>query len=169
MRNLTLCLVVSCAAAVLGGQVSTAMGAPSSAAFPGAEQPISLRAPVGQQTLTPDVADESTICTLNGHNPHKSSHVPKTVNVIVEITCEPPPRTELRVTAGLIYEGSLIAEKGPDITFDSLVASENAAAPCEAGYYQGYIAWHITAAPGYEPPEQNGAGSIGKVVHIKKC
>lgn len=103
-------------------------------------------------------------CNPNVQHPHKSTHVPGTVNVVVTVTCTAPV-TEIRITAGLYRDGSLISQSPiTPFSFTSF-AQANAATSCQDGTYQGWMDYDVTWPPDYEEVAPPGPG-YGAAVSI---
>lgn len=104
----------------------------------------------GFATAPPADADVIT-GTPNVQNPHKSFHVPGTVNVVVTVACTAPV-TQIRITAGLYRDGVLVA-LSPSTPFSSTnLAQANAATYCQDGTYQGWMDYGVTWPPGLTRP-----------------
>jgi hypothetical protein len=103
-------------------------------------------------------------CTPNVQNPHNSTHVPETVNVVVTISCTSPV-TELDVDAALYRNGSLVAQSGYKSFHGASYAQNNAAVPCQNATYQGWGGFYVVFPPGYDPPTGSTSG-FGNAVSI---
>jgi hypothetical protein len=126
-------------------QLSTAASAPS--ASPGRVAPAT--------TIT---------CTPNVQNPHNSSHVNGTVNVVVTLTCTSVV-PQINIRAALYFNGNLVKDSGQKTVNNSNVARNNAAVPCKNGTYQGWMSYGVLFPPGFVP--QTGASSgFGNAVSI---
>ncbi len=139
-----------------------AVAACAAPAASGADQsswPAAQRASATSSTASGrQAADSEITCVPGGDNPHKSTHVPGTINVIVNVTCTGPV-TQITIRCGFYYNGAL-TYVGPSKSFSGrATASTNAAVPCKSGYYQGYISYSVKFPPGYEPPTGGGSGA----------
>jgi hypothetical protein len=102
-------------------------------------------------------AQDTITCTPNVQNPHNSTHVPGTVNVVATFSCTAPV-TELNVDAALYRNGVLVAESGYNSVTGSSYAQNNAAEPCNNATYQGWGGFYVIFPPGYEPPAGSTSG-----------
>lgn len=140
-----------------------AVAACAAPAASGADQsswPAAQRASATSSTASGDrqAADSENHMCPGRDNPHKSTHVPGTINVIVNVTCTEPV-TQITIRGGFYYNGAL-TYVGPSKSFSGkATASTNAAVPCKSGYYQGYISYSVKFPPGYEPPTGGGSGA----------
>lgn len=107
------------------GVLALSGAAPAGAATPGSHPPVrsaglaasdstDVARPFGSLGLLPGsrtVASGSpTIsCTTTVDNPHNSSHVPETVNVVARMTCTAPV-PEIRLKVALYHNRGLVAE-----------------------------------------------------------
>ncbi|HZM75107.1 MAG TPA: hypothetical protein VFC19_05235 [Candidatus Limnocylindrales bacterium] len=104
------------------------------------------------------------MCTGNVQNPHKSTHVPGTVNVVVTLTCTSTV-PQINIRAALYRNGLLVKDSGQKTVNNSSFAQHNAAVPCVNGTYRGWMSFGVLFPPGYVP--QTGAGSaFGNSVSI---
>jgi hypothetical protein len=103
-------------------------------------------------------------CTPNVQNPHKSTHVPGTVNVVVTIACTSPV-SELHVNAALYRNGALVAQSGYRVFYGTAFGSNNAAEPCHTATYTGWGGFGVLFPPGYVPQWATTSG-FGNSVFI---
>jgi len=109
-------------------------------------------------------AADTIVCTPTVQNPHKSTHVPGTVNVVVTLSCtQPVPGINIR--AALYLNGLLVKDSGQKTVNNSAFAQHNAAVPCQSGTYQGWMSYGVLFPPGYVPPTGASSG-FGNVVSI---
>lgn len=106
-------------------------------------------------------------CTMNVQYPHKSTHVPGTINIEVIATCVGGDPNELSVTASLYQPPPLKTIVGKTSTvYERPTASSNAAnTGCYSGTYQGHGAINVIFPAGYEPNPQQGSEN-GKAIKI---
>lgn len=95
--------------------------------------------------------DQVTIsCTLSIEDPHNSTHVPGTVNVVAGVTCTSDVVTiSLSVFLG-DSNGRLQEEDFTGNGTDELPG--NAALDCEDGDYEGLAEAEVVMPPDFEPP-----------------
>jgi hypothetical protein len=114
---------------------------------------------VGPQVSTPVIT-----CSANVQNPHNSSHVNGTVNVVVTLLCTATV-PQINIRAALYRNGVLVKDSGQRTINNNVVAQNNAAEPCHNATYQGWMSYGVLFPPGYTP--QTGASSgFGNVVNI---
>ena len=89
-------------------------------------------------------------CTGKIDNPHKSSHVPGTVNVEASVTCTAPV-SALSMQTGLYRNGILVGSYSNGNTGSPVLAGAFAT-PCVKGTYIGAAAVNVIFPPGYLPP-----------------
>jgi hypothetical protein len=95
-------------------------------------------------------------CLGQTHNPHRSTHVPGTVNVIGQTSCTAPVSQSISVTISRqscwwIFCWWSSRGWGYDGGFKTL-ARANAAAPCQTGWWRGASRHSVTPPLGYWPP-----------------
>lgn len=89
-------------------------------------------------------------CELSIDNPHPSSHVPETVNVVATWNCTAPvPSLEVWV---YLFYGELLVGTGHSANSGNATLKGNAAADCVNGFYSGFASGEVTFPPGYSPP-----------------
>jgi hypothetical protein len=91
------------------------------------------------------------VCTINVQFPHKSSHVPGTVNEVATVTCTSPV-SELALNVGMYFNGVLKVSLPFDNAGSAFIQG-NVATPCVSGTYVGTADAAVLFPPGYEPPE----------------
>jgi len=97
------------------------------------------------------------VCVANVQNPHKSVHVPGTVNVVVTLTCNATV-PQINIRAALYRNGLLVRDSGQKTVNNSNFAQHNAAVPCRNGTYRGWMSFGVLFPPAHVP--QTGAGSL---------
>jgi hypothetical protein len=97
------------------------------------------------------------VCNGNVQNPHKSTHVPGTVNVVVTLTCTSTV-PQINIRAALYRNGLLVKDSGQKTVNNSSFAQHNAAVPCQNGTYRGWMSFGVLFPPGYVPPTGAGSG-----------
>ncbi len=103
-------------------------------------------------------------CVLNVQNPHNSSHVGGTVNVVARVTCTSPVES-ITVRAALYRNGALVKDSGPSTRTGVASYQNNAAVSCVSGRYQGWGSNVIQYPPGYTPSSTSGT-AVGNAVDI---
>ncbi|HXB63485.1 MAG TPA: 6-bladed beta-propeller [Solirubrobacteraceae bacterium] len=101
-------------------------------------------------------------CNLQADHPHKSSHVPGTINFEVWIQCTDSV-LNLRLRAVLFKNGSKVAETGYVSKGDTAYGKVNVAVSCESGVYQGWGYADYELGPDYDPPSRKQSGWGAKV------
>jgi hypothetical protein len=147
---------------------------PSSPAFAGSRfvsAPTGVRAAAGPAAVhssgfsARSAGTASVItCTPNVQNPHKSTHVPGTVNVVVTMSCTAPV-SEIWVDAALYRNGGLVVESGYRVFYSTAYGSNNAAEPCHTASYVGWGGFGVLFPPGYVPQWATTSG-FGNSVYI---
>jgi hypothetical protein len=99
-----------------------------------------------------DVAAATITCTLVVNNPHNSTHVPGTVNVVATVSCT-------RAVASIDLFVALGDDNGrssgeEDYNTGSASLSENTSLACENGTYEGTAETTVTWPAGYTPSPQ---------------
>jgi hypothetical protein len=140
-----------------GNAAPAAIGA-NSATTPGRVL-ASTSAPAGQVTTAAVI-----VCTPNVQNPHNSSHVNGTVNVVVTLSCTSVV-PQINIRAALYFNGLLVRDSGQRTVNNSNFAQNNAAVPCRNGTYQGWMSYGVLFPPGYVPPTGASSG-FGNAVSI---
>jgi hypothetical protein len=126
--------------------------------------PVPISKPISSYSFTPTrsgggVSPDATYsCTLNVQNPHNSSHVGGTINVVATISCGiAVTRMSLQVTfykvvcdprCGTVPYGTT----GSSVTYSNRTIQANSAAACSSGSYFGEAYGSIVAPPGFSPP-----------------
>jgi hypothetical protein len=89
-------------------------------------------------------------CALTIDNPHKSTHVPSTVNVVAHWICDYPVAS-LSMNVQLFF-GVLQVGSGHSANVGQASLNGNAASNgCVTGTYYGYVQGTVTFPPGYTP------------------
>jgi hypothetical protein len=160
---------------VLASPASTAAGATlaptgTAGAAPAAAQPAAKSGTatgpsvLTRSAVTGPIAAATIVCTPTVQNPHKSTHVPGTVNVVVTLSCTSAV-PQINIRAALYKNGLLVKDSGQKSVFNTAFAQHNAAVPCSNGTYQGWMSYGVLFPPGYVP--QTGASSgFGNAVSI---
>jgi hypothetical protein len=104
------------------------------------------------------------VCTPNVQNPHNSSHVHGTVNVVVTLACTSAV-TKIGIRAALYRNGLLVKDSHEKDFFGARFAQNNAAEPCHNATYQGWMSYIVVFPPGYVPPTGSSSG-FGNAVRI---
>ena len=122
-----------------------ALDAPTVAGSDGSSGPSS--------SLEPELSEAPEqiviICNLRVDNPHKSSHVPGTVNVVARFNCTSSV-SGIQMTVTLERDGVEVA-RSPVNSSGSASLRGNAATPCINGTYQGTARAVVTFPPGHWP------------------
>jgi len=100
-------------------------------------------------------------CQFSVDRPHKSTHVPGTVNVIAWVRCINTPAESIEITLGL-------ARNGVELTRTTRTGSGtyfevNVAVPCVSGTYNGAAITTITFPAGTFPRVGHGSAGSGSV------
>jgi hypothetical protein len=120
-----------------------------------------------QRGLMPAFTDQSTItCTLSIDNPHKSTHVPTTVNVVAHWVCTAPV-SSLSMTVRL-FRGSTQVGQGSSSNSGQATLNGNAAANCVNGSYHGTATGTVVFPPGYTPSSST-LNVVSNTVSITNC
>jgi hypothetical protein len=92
------------------------------------------------------------VCSISVQNPHPSSHVGGTVNVIARTQCTAPVAS-LEMIMALARNGVIVTPPGTKTNANAGVASlqNNIAVPCHSGTYQGAAEAGIVFPPGFVP------------------
>jgi hypothetical protein len=93
-------------------------------------------------------------CTIAIYNPHKSTHVPGTINVVATIICS-------SIVASLdldiyLYRGSTLVGDGSTSNEARSAVQANAYSGCTSGYYHGEAFGFIIYPAGYTPWADGG-------------
>jgi hypothetical protein len=84
-------------------------------------------------TARPAAATATINCTIHVQNPHNSTHVPGTINVVATVNCTAAvAHIALFVT---LYKNGAYAGSGANDVYFTASDSENAAAGCTIGQY----------------------------------
>jgi hypothetical protein len=94
---------------------------------------------------------EIITCEIQTHNPHRSAHVPGTVNVVADVTCSWPVEWILGHVELFRDTGSNGVGFGYDITYRQMTAQPKADTGCVTGFYIATGSAGIYAPEGYWP------------------
>lgn len=100
-------------------------------------------------------------CQFQVDRPHKSTHVPGTVNVIAWVRCNCPV-DRIEMTLGLALN-RVEVKRDTFANSGSAYLEGNVAAPCVSGTYNGAAVATITFPPGAFPRTGNGNAGSGNV------
>lgn len=104
-------------------------------------------------------------CNLNVQNPHNSTHVPGSVNVVVTVQCTSQVAA-IALRSALYYEGGLVSDSGSSTSTGVAFKQSNAAwSPCVSGSYVGWGSTNVQFPPGYTPAS-GSITSYGNTVSI---
>ena len=117
------------------------------------------------QPAAADVAQQTITCTLSIDNPHKSTHVPTTVNVVAHWACTAPVAS-LSLSVKL-YRGVVQVGSGNSSNAGQAALNGNAAANCVNGQYLGTATGTVVFPPGYTP--QSSTRSVQSPVVSITC
>jgi hypothetical protein len=173
-RSISRCVATAATLAILGAapavaspDIDPAPATPSGAAWVPVGQVPAWSVPGSASIVARSSSTAATastiVCTPNVQNPHESSHVPGTVNVVGTVTCTSAvPEIQLQVA---LYRQNpadgrwyLQSASGVMTYSNTAFGQANAAAPCEDGNWVGWMSWYFKAPPGYTPP---GGGNSG--------
>lgn len=159
-------------ATLFAASSAQAQTAPSATAVPGLSRTLAapahnaaVRSGAGSGQFTLVRPDITITCTLNVQNPHNSSHVAGTVNVVATITCDAPV-SALAINVGLYFNGALVASSGPVTNAGSAFIQGNAAVPCANGTYTGGATGAVIFPAGFSPPSGTWPEVFGNTVSI---
>ena len=93
-------------------------------------------------------------CNLTIDNPHKSTHVPETVNVVSNVTCDNVV-SSISITTKLFRAGIQVASSN-SFGAEVFMLNGNAAVNCVNGEYGGTADATVVFPPGYSPPSESG-------------
>lgn len=103
------------------------------------------------------IAQIQTItCSYNVNYPHRSGHVPGTINVTANTSCSAPV-SSISMDVGLALDWTLVGAQRFSNSGKSFLDG-NAAVPCVSGYYRGIATTTVVFPPGYNPP--TGSGTV---------
>jgi hypothetical protein len=126
--------------------------------------PAAIRLTAGAAHATVSKPALSIIsCTLQVNDPHKSGHVPGTINVTATIQCSQAV-TALYIAVRLYYISSNGNEyevaSGSNSNSGKSFIQGNAATSCFNGTFAADANGTITSPPGYSPPGTNPVGPV---------
>ena len=111
--------------------------------------PTSTSNPSKKPNLISGGGGVTITCTATANNPHDSSHVGGTVNFVGSVSCTAPVAS-LKLTLSLYWDGYLQASNiKSNAGFASI--SNNVAAPCTSGGWQGTTYASVVFPPGFSP------------------
>lgn len=129
-----------------------AVGATPATAAPAPAESITLTI----SSTSYGIGIQNTIwCSINVQNPHKSSHVPGTVNVISRVDCTAPVAS-ISEGVWLYRDGALVSSRGAR-NYGVAALQVNTTTACVNGNYVGEGLATVYFPAGYYPP----AGTIG--------
>ena len=161
LTGLSVATLTSSPALAGGAQASPATAPPK--AVRDVAPPAAAGTDVGRSGYMTAAASIIT-CYPNVQNPHKSTHVPGTVNVVVTLTCTAPV-PQINSRAALYRNGRLVKDSGQKSVYNTSFASHNAATACVSGWHQGWMSYGVLFPPGYSPPTGASSG-FGNSVYI---
>ncbi|WP_162940150.1 hypothetical protein [Gryllotalpicola protaetiae] len=119
---------------------------------------VGFSAPAQAATAVPAAAAASITCTINVQNPHGSTHVSGTVNVVSTVSCTAPvasitQQTALYKTTGNSWWGTKVTKAATSS------AQSNASASCTVapGNFYGTAVTSIVWPPGFSGPQPPSA------------
>lgn len=110
------------------------------------------------QPITAVSGAKVIVCKANVQQPHKSSHVPGTINVVATIACTHTVPS-LAVGVGLYRNGRLVKLSRVRPFRNTRIGANNAAVPCRSGSYRGVANFAVVFPPGFNPPSRVGKGA----------
>jgi hypothetical protein len=105
------------------------------------------------------VPNATITCGLNVQNPHNSTHVPETINVVATINCNVAAASlSLSVTLWKSFcdpqcQQEPYGATGTAGNTGKASIQANSAGPCTSGDYFGVASGEVVAPPGFTPPE----------------
>lgn len=103
-------------------------------------------------------------CTIATHNPHHSSHVPGTINVVSQVSCSAPVAS-INGGVALWRNVTTLAATGGNSNVLSASLQMNAATPCVSGSYDAFGTAVIVFPAGFQPPTGE-VGAWSNVVNL---
>lgn len=152
-------VILTCASTLIGGTGLAAASDDSAASAPQSVTVLTgpaIVATSGYAQGQVSAADTIT-CTPQVQYPHKSTHVPGTVNVVVTLSCTKPV-TRISIRAALYRNGNLVKDSGAKNVYGASFAQNNAAEPCHTATYTGWMSYFVNFPPGYTPPTGSSSG-----------
>jgi hypothetical protein len=122
-------------------------------------------------TSAPQAAAAAIVCKFQVQDPHNSTHVGGTVNVVATVSCVPAAESlSIRVTLYKVVCDPGCSQVPYGVTGSAknvgkATIQANSAASCSSGDYFGVSYATIVAPPGFTPPSANVSGS-GRTVAI---
>jgi len=90
------------------------------------------------------------VCDVSVDDPHNSSHVPGTVNVVASVSC-PGPIENITLQAHLLQPPPGSTINGRTVYGIQNISANAANTSCINGTYQGHATGSLTFPPGYSP------------------
>lgn len=136
------------------GLVAGGVGAASASAESTSDTVALAAAPgaSGAGSVSPNAA---ITCKVQIQNPHNSSHVRGTVNVVTTVKCTARV-ADIKLNVQLYRNGRQVASRGFNRAGVNSLKG-NAAHACSSGNYQGRAQVTVTFPPGYRPPVESGS------------
>lgn len=107
-------------------------------------------------------------CVISIAQPHKSTHVPGTVNVVGKIDCTSAV-FGMDIGVDLYRNGNLVSYSGIKTNFGKAHIQNSAAETCHTATYRGKVSpWDVVFPEGYTPPSADGV-LWGPTNTINKC
>lgn len=115
-------------------------------------------AAVQPRPLTAISGAKVIVCKANVQQPHKSSHVPGTINVVATMACTHTVPS-LAIGVGLYRNDRLVKLSRIRPFRNTRFGANNAAVPCKNGSYRGVANFAVVFPPGFNPPSRVGKGA----------
>ena len=140
-------------AALLGAAVASAVpqtrATADAGSLPSRTTVTAIRSNDATRGLTSSDGPRSITCTIRANNPHRSTHVPGTVNATTTVTCS---YTVEKISIGqALYRGGWIVKSSSATSTWRTNARSNAAVTCAAGSYLNDSTAVVTFPLGYAP------------------
>ncbi len=140
------------ASALAAGIAATSLVVGGAGAANATDTPAATSAVGSDATLAPG---QRISCKVQIQNPHNSSHVRGTVNVVTTVKCSARV-ADIKLTVELFHQGRQVASRGFNRAGVASLQG-NAAHACASGEYQGKAQVTVTFPPGYKPPVATGS------------
>lgn len=111
-----------------------------------------------QATIVRTATETEIVCKLNVQNPHNSSHVPGTVNVVATINCDGVV-AYLDMWVSLFRDNTEVSYAHNSASVTSSLQA-NTAVSCVPGTYFGGATGAVTFPPTFVPPTSNFGGAV---------
>jgi hypothetical protein len=108
--------------------------------------PFSTLASNSTSSLSPSVAANTITCNINRQNPHKSTHVPGTINFVITISCDGTV-SDFQGQAVLYFNGNEVANTGGVNQGGGTSKQINVASNCRVGRWQAGAATGLRSRP----------------------